>query len=849
MNQNIDRAVGAILAIETATPLTESSTLAQRERHQKLLHDETKKIEQAFIALAQPPQCRAVEIAALSRFLQMTPLAVGPLRKRVICRAEPLKDDAHEQEIASHFNGLLLRLAKGLLASALNPAGIPWRRRVLWLEKAAHIAHRFDKEPLADDKERTEAAGVLARCCLHLALAHLPKGKDKSAMAERQEDLLQSLMWAQKAIVLAGQDKLSGEEYKLLKALVLIELDNLSPGRFQQQLNYVLYDLAVIWLERDTATKPFHPQELFVLWRYLATDFEPDLNMLLFKGSNTSERTAAVQQASPEAERFRPLLPLIHAWSAWKLDPPNNKIAEVILQAVNNLDEHQVYEQVWKWTVDFLQELRNTGAVDWQLPAIAAWELCNKKEKELPFGFQIRQYWSRLDSLYRLAFDGALELKDCMTAARIVDSLKSRTPLTWRDMDTLFAKLPKEKADQLREAFYSMEVQARMGFYAEAKEDANKLKKLLAAQVRKIRDIESVPAGWTVVHFHLREDQDLGYALACRLTADGMSYWTNHIFPVAGIRRAYDCWLEAYHGMEPGAREKSGYQLVELSEIMGKDLDFLFELAGEDGARGLLFVPHGFSHLLPLHAAKKDGSYLFEKIPSLTLPAWEFAPDVDQIPVSDGQDFCFISQRANEQDLVGNIERSHTWNGVCNKNAAWTNVLNTNKEWSKAPPRWLVFWCHGQADPHVAFRSKLLLGTLGVSLFEIQEAALSLTGTKVVLAVCESDLAPPEEYEKTDDHLSLAAPFLLKGARQVLAAIWEGAQLDLLKAMKEMLSNQDKHSWEILRELQSCWMRQPGAIFNDEYIRLYYAASFRILGFPEVATTNMATATAQEEIA
>ena len=252
-------------------------------------------------------------------------------------------------------------------------------------------------------------------------------------------------------------------------------------------------------------------------------------------------------------------------------------------------------------------------------------------------------------------------------------------------------------------------------------------------------------------------------------------------------------------------------------------------------------------HLLPLHAAKApvsanwNGEYLFQRKVSTYLPAWSHIHNNLLTPcVTSGDKYCCRN--------VDKSSKNKFYNKLI-KNSSWTKKIDDadkdvfakfGAEFRK-PPDCLTILCHGIADEVFSVNSMLKLGSGGLSLIELQMADLNLTGTKVLLGACESELAPVKTTQ-IDEHLSLAGTFLSKGASLVFGSMWKCkvpvAEELILEALKK-----DINVYQMLKKKQKDWITREKApelwpqgaeIFKGypNSLKLYIIAPFKITGYP-----------------
>ncbi len=334
-------------------------------------------------------------------------------------------------------------------------------------------------------------------------------------------------------------------------------------------------------------------------------------------------------------------------------------------------------------------DIRSEKIDGWQKLAWDAWKRCYEKELRMGFGLQIRQYWSRLAPLFELAYEGAMSENNVKKAVQVIDSLKSRTALTWGEMDQFLSGQMSGRAEEIREhrkKYYFIEAQANMGIYApDYSEMRRKLLKKGVPKKSGAVSFDAIPDRWAAIHFYLK-DEHQGVALAGINPSDGSSDVNWHFYPIdmTPVWFCYKRWSEVYRKSDP--KHKSSKLLDELCQSIGNEMPFLFDLA--EKVKGIIFVPHGFTHQLPLHAARGDGGeYLFQQVCCTYLPAWSLiSPDILNQGCASGGNYCFrYFAEEKEESYLRDIFDSGPWNQkIDGADIVALSSLNGQK-----PPKWL----------------------------------------------------------------------------------------------------------------------------------------------------------------
>ncbi len=476
----------------------------------------------------------------------------------------------------------------------------------------------------------------------------------------------------------------------------------------------------------------------------------------------------------------------------------------------------------WDHLVDFLKKLRTKEGSDlWKEMAVAAHRLCREKEVKIANNIYLYRHWARQKSLYNMAFLAQNDLKE---KAKIADSLKSRPVLRYQALREMkehqnIAKLL-EQDDQERDG----------GYHKQQVEMDERTGKRLSEKMEKAGvSYENLPVPWISVHFYLNESENSedegskGYALIFDALTQS---WKERRFDYAKLHRKFMTWQEAYISAKKSSFAKDS--LVELCREIGNTMPFLFDTACIRDGAPVLWIPHGFLHRLPLHAAIRDeatNEIFLEKHASRYLPAWSILNSASAIR---GKDSYMIKRfRAKDYEKrepfsdLGKLK----WGNEDHKKLATPDDL---KRFMTKTPDVLAVLCHGHGDILNPLKSWLELEGGGFSVLDIlkyEEANLS--GARVLLGACEADMAPPVEYA-IDEHVSLSAAFLSHKAREVIAGLW---RINITRT--DICYTEVRDSDDLSLALKK-WQKKQLKIWkkNQNNKIFYWFTPFRIMGFP-----------------
>ena len=735
----------------------------------------------------------------------------------------------------------IVEKAERLYKKASSDQFIPFQFRNKWLERAIRIIIGLNdpSSPLIWKYPKLKPAKeiylLLANCYLKRGLSILPKGKGVSAPEKKLEAMRKALDLAVRAL----NEDASDLGVHLTRVQTLYELYRMDKGEYETELKQALKDLND--LPAFHPTDPFH---YFILSLYCRFNEDPGSDTLIF------------DFLPPKNKKRYPYLPLIRAQAGARLlgrkDIKRDDFWPKARAAVNKLARLELFSPIWEDTTKFIKEMKNNGIDGWQELALIAWQICRKKEQQMGFGLQIRQYWSRLSDLYAMAYEGAMLTGRTEKAVEVADSLKGRTSLTWGEMDAFMAKQTGNIAGDMnkwRKRYYTGEAQASMGAYVSGYSHLIKDPDFPRQfrPTKKALPVRKIPPGWAAVHIFLEQDKNGELKLNALVSQKDASGEKEPVWSHCGqydakpMWGAYQEWLNKYRSE---AKIDSSKQLDRLCQAIGNCLPFLFDIAKK--VDGLIFIPHGFTHLLPLHAAKGDDNhYLFEDVCSVYLPAWSLAPAGRTKPKDTPKGkYCLYHADPKDTTVYPRLFEKGLWDfpiDMTDKSA----LLGLYDVFTKSdPPEWFSILCHGQADALYPFNSKLMLGKNGISFLELQLSQLDLRGSKVLLGACETELTPAK-ISQLDEHLSLAGAFLNKGAEMVMGSLWECDGRLVRELIESALENKEP-LWKVIQGKQKAWFKceegeslpkywepKPEAFAGEEREdRLYYIAPFRVLGYP-----------------
>lgn len=845
----IQEAIKKDFELET---IIENSDKKYAEKYIKMQKERSESFSAAINALAKEKD--TIELLTILRFFG---------DKNIICpfvnESSMLEQDKYKKQadffsaVQNNVTKLQVEKAEKLFKLATSAKPIPYKFRNRWLEKAINILIQLCENNGNEDggfiwrheavKHAWEIYLLISECYLRRGKSILPKGKGLAPPEKKVEAFEKALYWINKAL---EQNK---KEITIInyKVWILDELFRLGDKSYKIALKEAA-ETAIKYSSFHTV-EPFH---FFILSIYcdLQSDLASDEKIL-----ETDIKEGELSMRSVYLIKAKSALRLLMEKNKDKKDQQIvtedgfNKIMEI---ALKEMEKKELYSFSWDELIALLNKIKSAKIANWQDWAYNTWKICSKKEENLGFGLEIRQYWSRLSGLYELAYQGAIESDSLKKAAEIIDSIKGRTPLTWGEMDNLLAGCSSSYADDIKEKrkqYFLNESQLEMNDFTQGhnslKQETAKLLSSKDIEKPKPLDLEEIPSNWVAVHLFVNDIDKCDAIICTNKTCEknGKPYnWGYFRFNGTDILENYNIWLERYR--VEGNNSKP--ELEVLCKEIGSKMKFLFNIA--ESPKGIIFIPHGFTHLLPLHAAINPDTdrCLFQDVFCTYLPAWSLIPaSAPKNKPACGQGYCLraYSKPKDDKEYFKEYFDNLSLPNDNKKDRATKDDFMELEEVTKVdPPRWLIFLCHGKANEVEPFKSALKLCGFEVSLLEILSSSLNLTGSKIMLNSCETELAAKGK-SVVDEHLTVASSFLTKGAALILGSMWKISGFPTREIMEEAFKDKEP-LWEIVQKKQDSWLkedtpkywpRKPRYLPEWNKNKFYYIAPFKIIGYPHIS--------------
>lgn len=643
--------------------------------------------------------------------------------------------------------------------------------------------------PEADTTSKN-AARFIAQCYLLRSRLALPKGSD--VPGKKLEAIAKAWEWAEKA----------DNQINELKAEIALEQGRWDKNFTGEQLSAAL--TGFLCLPGFDIGRPVHRA---------AYDKAREMNLTGIKDHDDALCTLAEENG----DLWLSLYQAKAAFRKKKTDLPDRLRA-----AATALEGVPLSYPLWDDTVDLLDKTAKAGLPGWEPAAIDAWEACQQEEGRLKLSVQIRWYWSRQAALYDLAFLAARNKKKAVLAAQVADSLKSRPTVKMIQAEKNLSK----NEDDRKNLEKLLEIET--GFAAGFHKNLTAARRDRAVETEQGRTVTQVDAQWSVVHFYISRNAT-GHAVIFNGSVpfpeiidldaagpDGTPYFT-------GTWQAYQDWKAALR-KAGDATERSNPALKALCDACGKMLAPILEKVTQEN---ILFVPHGFLHLVPLHAALVNNEPLFKTKTCLFLPAWALYPQASSTAPPEGA-LLLTNWSGMDQEIVQSEFWTNEKKEECTPKEC-TDAINSCKG-KTTPWQTVVFYCHGKANYLNPYQAALIMynGLLTHQGIAREMEKSCLPGTRVVLTACETDLVY-DGAAQTDEHLSLAAAFQRKNVATVCGTLFKCPADISNDIIKSLISCPEKPLHEIVRTMQ----RDKYNHGND----LYRVASYRVMGGPTYKET------------
>ena len=484
----------------------------------------------------------------------------------------------------------------------------------------------------------------------------------------------------------------------------------------------------------------------------------------------------------------------------------------------------------WQELIDLIIMLKNEDCERWKIIAISAWEKCCENVEQIGNNIYLSWYWANQKRLYDLAFSAETDVEG---KARIADSLKARSNLFLHGLQELKTK-----------AYENNDHEQVQKINTIIEQDMNSRDNSFIVNILKRTDLNieeeiippetdnepisytNLPEGWASIHFYLNElEYENGEKGGHALIYDPKSKKKWEVVPFC-YKNLYQCYLEWEENYLHKSEKFDDFLLLLCIEI-GKTMDFLFQKLV---SKKIIWVPHGFLHRLPLHAAinndKKEYTFFLEKYETIYLPAWHLQNINKDTVVENNENFIIKNfPESNFEGLCDSLKKNHKDIRDDSKKTDLQNAINKGA-------KNIAVICHGQCDRSNPFRSSLKLYEGDMTIFDIVTTPGSLSGTRVFIAACETDMTPPIE-KSIDEYLSISSAFLSHGASYIAGGLWKIKPSKVNICYKRLLQKEQQEVF-FSKALQEWQFRNLKNAKPESLPKLLYSyIPFRIIGFPK----------------
>ena len=283
-------------------------------------------------------------------------------------------------------------------------------------------------------------------------------------------------------------------------------------------------------------------------------------------------------------------------------------------------------------------------------------------------------------------------------------------------------------------------------------------------------------------------------------------------------------WQESYHrlGACGGDKKDSAPYMKKLCESIGKELSFLFNLPRE---QPVVFIPHGFLHLVPIHMAIDGESendprqkiWAYER-KFTYLPAWTLI----------GSDHESASPHATAHVQILKYFR-YRYPLLRQRNLDTIDpVSSTDICALQNTSSHLFFLCHGTADPNNPFNSGLKLHNGKLTIREMLSYMPRIPGSAILLGACETDMVGATA-SPLDEHISVSSSLLEKGASEVIGGLFNLR----VEYIEEVALAIDDNRCKYLYDIFTDFLREKIVLYaqnGEDSVSFYRMAAFRPLG-------------------
>ena len=463
-----------------------------------------------------------------------------------------------------------------------------------------------------------------------------------------------------------------------------------------------------------------------------------------------------------------------------------------------------------------------------------------------------RKHSEEWNEIYINMVEVCLELGKINEAIEYVERSKTRNLVELildRDLKTIFPPEIANQLEQLQNEIKNSQDKIQNGTAEDPKSLAQHLQKL-RHQRQELQD-RYLPVGsgfkfhqfqptldqhTAIIEWYITDEKILAFVI--KPNGQELTVWQSQPENFESLSNWISEYLQDYNKTGKNQwRDKLEKRLKQLSEIL--NLESILNQIPADCDR-LIFIPHRFLHLLPLHALPVGESYLTDRFPLGVgyAPSCQLLQQMQQRQRPDFQSLFAIQNPTG--DLQFTDQEVNSILSFFPDHQVLSNSEATKAALDQALPHlqevdYLHFSCHGDFNQDSPLDSFLLLADAIVSskpkdanpkqYFETSKGFIDLSKCLtlgnlfeqgfdlkkcrlVVLSACETGLI--DFNNNSDEYIGLPSGFLYVGSSSVVSSLWTVDDMStaylMIKFLQNLKESQDFSVTVALNEAQK-WLR------------------------------------------
>ncbi|MFN6563171.1 MAG: CHAT domain-containing protein [Nostoc sp. ChiSLP01] len=443
------------------------------------------------------------------------------------------------------------------------------------------------------------------------------------------------------------------------------------------------------------------------------------------------------------------------------------------------------------------------------------------------------------NQLYRRMVEVCLELGKLTEAIEYVERSKTRNLVELileRDFTSIFPQEVLTKLEQLRDQIASGQYQLQN---SKAKNPTALTQHLqqLRQQRQELQDShlpvgsgfkfdqfqETLDKDTVIIEWYISTDTILTFVI--KPNGQKVTFWQSQSEDKEALFDWVNEYLLDYYNQQDQWQNQLEKRLQKLAEILHFE-EILAQLPKH--CDRLIFIPHRFLHLFPLHALPVKESYLIDLFPN----GVGYAPScqlLQQVQLRQRPDFqSFFAIQNPTEDLYQDYEKDLGAVAAIKKQFANAHILKQNKAKKSAiihfdeqannvtineellKANCAFFFCHGYFNPDFPLDSGLELADDNLILADIITHFKLEHCRLVTLSACETGVT--DSKNTSDEYIGLPSGFLLAGSTNVVSSLWTvdatATALLMIKFYEEL---QQKNNIILALNTAQRWLRNTSA--------------------------------------